>query len=458
MKSEKPFLRQALFLLILPIIVTVIILVTSLVAIRLVIESEDSVVYDHAQDLIHVEKLRSAFEWKVASNRGFYLTKDTLFLDRESQARKEFRETLDLLKSEIASPIGIKLLRNIDATEEEHQRSVDLFKDYRKADNISVALKVFEREVFPKREKLRLAILELTELKIKNFEIAKRDAKKAADQARLLVIIVALTSLLLAGYLGWIVARKLANAFANEAHSRQIAEASAHARSEFIAVASHEFRTPLTSLQMQLQIFEKQLQMESTIEGYRAQAGQRIRTALKQCNRLTALVETLLDVVLLSEEEIRLEISEVDLVVLLHQKTHEMKDECAQAGCEITLTAPEQLKVRIDVLRFGQAIMSLLTNAIKYGQGKPVEVSLVRTSQDIRISVRDYGVGISKNAQGMIFEKFSRAISSKSISGFGVGLFLAREIIEAHQGTLTVESDMDKGSTFIISIPLTSQA
>jgi signal transduction histidine kinase len=97
--------------------------------------------------------------------------------------------------------------------------------------------------------------------------------------------------------------------------------------------------------------------------------------------------------------------------------------------------------------------MNLLSNAMKYGTGKPVEVSVQHVGMSAKLIVRDHGIGISKGDQKRIFDRFERAVSIKRFGGLGLGLFIVRQIVNAHQGTIRVESELGKGSTFIVELP-----
>ncbi|MGK5087111.1 ATP-binding protein [Bdellovibrionota bacterium FG-2] len=107
-----------------------------------------------------------------------------------------------------------------------------------------------------------------------------------------------------------------------------------------------------------------------------------------------------------------------------------------------------------DCVRIEQVVLNLLTNAMKYGAGKPIEISVRKEQGLVRLSVRDHGIGIAIEDQKGIFERFERAVSAKAFGGFGLGLFITRSIVEAHCGSSRVESELGQGSCFIVELPL----
>jgi signal transduction histidine kinase len=110
--------------------------------------------------------------------------------------------------------------------------------------------------------------------------------------------------------------------------------------------------------------------------------------------------------------------------------------------------------VSCDLFRIEQVILNLITNAMKYGQGNPIDISLHRFDETAVIEVKDQGIGIAPEAQKKIFEQFERAVKPADFSGLGLGLFISRQIVAAHQGQLTVESESGKGSIFRVLLPI----
>jgi len=223
-------------------------------------------------------------------------------------------------------------------------------------------------------------------------------------------------------------------------------------REEFVSVTSHELRTPLTSLKLLLETLERSLR-EPLDPSKGPQILNRLSAALRQTERLSKLIDALLDVSRMAAGRLQLEPEPFDLSELAHEVVDRFHDEAARAGCALTLTAPGPLPGRWDKLRLDQVLTNLLTNAFKYGRGKPVAVSVEDGGEELCISVKDHGIGIAPEALSRIFARFERAVSPRNYGGLGLGLYIANEIMLAHGGTLAVESVLGEGSTFTMHLP-----
>ncbi len=217
-------------------------------------------------------------------------------------------------------------------------------------------------------------------------------------------------------------------------------------RDEFIAVCSHELKTPLTSLVLQSQLTEKRILDGNPNILSKDETLKRTRSSRRQFERLTRLIDDMLDLSRISIGKLHFNFSDFDL--------HEMIIELAERFNLESLKS-EPLHLVGDKDRIEQAITNLLTNAQKYGKGSPISLQVNQTRETVEISVSDQGPGIAPENIERIFQKFERGVASSSVTGMGVGLFLTRTIVEAHGGTIRVESQLEKGSTFRISLPQT---
>jgi len=227
-------------------------------------------------------------------------------------------------------------------------------------------------------------------------------------------------------------------------------------RDEFISIAGHELKTPLTPLCLQRQMIHKIMQSRGLPESVKEQKLEAyLQMSERQIDALTKLVETLLDVsqIRLGRFSIKPE-TNVDLFNLVQEvvERHRPQWELAQSPVKVVLLG-ESPKGQWDKLRMEQAISNLLTNAIKYGRGKPIEMTISSGMPGARISVRDHGPGISQADQARIFNRFERAGSMDSFGGLGLGLYITRQIVTAHSGTIGIESEIGNGASFIIDLP-----
>ncbi|HZI16650.1 MAG TPA: HAMP domain-containing sensor histidine kinase, partial [Myxococcus sp.] len=186
----------------------------------------------------------------------------------------------------------------------------------------------------------------------------------------------------------------------------------------------------------------------------REKVGPRLATAVRQVQRLAALVDNLLDVSRLSLGRLSLEPTEVDLGQAVRDAVERMEEVFSQAGCTVRVDVPGPLTGRWDSLRLDQVLVNLLTNAAKYGAGRPVAVEArAEGDEAVRLWVRDEGIGIDEKDLPRLFGRFERAVSDRHYGGLGLGLFISRQIVDAMGGSIEVESRPGVGSTFTVRLP-----
>jgi signal transduction histidine kinase len=146
----------------------------------------------------------------------------------------------------------------------------------------------------------------------------------------------------------------------------------------------------------------------------------------------------------------------VDLSALARRVVEAQADGIARSHSEVTLHAPEPVVGAWDPRRIEVVLANLLSNAVKFGDGKPIEISVGSAGGLALLTIRDRGMGISAADQRRIFDRFERAVSEQNFGGFGLGLWVTREVVEAHGGRVSVESARGEGSTFRVELPLDS--
>jgi signal transduction histidine kinase len=162
----------------------------------------------------------------------------------------------------------------------------------------------------------------------------------------------------------------------------------------------------------------------------------------------------LLDVSRITSGRLELAREETDLAELARDAAARLAEEAAEAGSPIACETPAPVVARVDPARVEQVFQNLLSNAVKYGSGKPVRVAVRAAEGRAHIEVHDAGIGIGAADQGRIFGRFERAVSGRNYAGLGLGLWIARRIVEAHGGTIRVASAPGAGSTFTVELPL----
>jgi signal transduction histidine kinase len=216
-------------------------------------------------------------------------------------------------------------------------------------------------------------------------------------------------------------------------------------------------KTPLTSLHLQAQIFERSLKSGDP----RAVDPDRVKNyfslVLRQTKRLAKLIENMLDVSKISAGRLSLEHTPFDLVVFAREFA-EILNKNQEQPVQISLnTAVDSLILKGDRDRIEQIFENLLTNAIKYGNGNPIQIEISKDGEFASIKFTDRGIGIARDNLERIFNRFERAVSFNKISGLGLGLFITKQIVIAHRGTIEVKSELGVGSSFTVKLPLQNQ-
>jgi PAS domain S-box-containing protein len=224
------------------------------------------------------------------------------------------------------------------------------------------------------------------------------------------------------------------------------------ARDSFLSVAAHELRTPLTSMLLHIGKLKKAAEA-GTLEGAAALRG--IRSSETQALRLSTLVNSLLDVVRLKAGLTTGGSEEIDIAQVVVDTVASMSPDAERAGCAIDVTTSGNARGHWDRGRMEQVLRNLLSNALKFGAQRPIEVRVDAIGDSVRISVRDYGIGIAREDQSRIFHRFERAVSTSNFGGLGLGLYISNQILRAHGGSLRVESEPGKGARFIVELPHT---
>jgi PAS domain S-box-containing protein len=236
---------------------------------------------------------------------------------------------------------------------------------------------------------------------------------------------------------------------------QQELEESVRARDEFLSIASHELRTPLTSLKLQSQMFLRATK-PGTVTALQVEPVRRLAEQMdKQTSRLNRLVEDMLDIARIRTGRLQLAPAPTSLNALVDEVVERLRPSMLAAGVTPQVLRSEAIVGTWDHFRLEQVLTNLLTNAMRYGGHQPVEIRLERAGLFARLSLEDHGLGLRPEDHERIFNRFERAVSADEISGLGLGLYISRQIVEAHRGRLWVESAGEgRGATFFVELPL----
>jgi PAS domain S-box-containing protein len=217
-------------------------------------------------------------------------------------------------------------------------------------------------------------------------------------------------------------------------------------RDIFLSVAGHELRTPLNALKIQLYNLERKLSAPAHREA--------VEKAQAEVDRLTSLTARLLDVARMAAGGFELEKSTLDLSELVRDAAARLEHSAARAGSPIRVETSGPVIGVWDRTAIDQVVTNVLTNAVKFGDGRPIDVRVEGGGRTVRVRVRDCGPGVAEADRDRIFERFERGASERSFGGLGLGLWIARQILTAHEGRIGVESTPGSGATFVFELPI----
>jgi signal transduction histidine kinase len=239
----------------------------------------------------------------------------------------------------------------------------------------------------------------------------------------------------------------------NQAAKRRIGELrdAVAARDQFIAIAGHELRNPMGAIVLGVSNLVFVARRDDSLPAW---ATARLESLERQARNFVRRATTLLDVSRLASGELRLDRDLVSLSDVAREVVRDMAAEAERARCELRLSIEDGVEGWWDRTAIEQISVNLLSNAVKYGAGRPVEISISSSDEYATLKVRDHGPGISEMDRARIFERFERAVSPRAMQpGFGLGLWITRQLVAAHGGQITVESKPGVGSVFTARLP-----
>ncbi len=225
------------------------------------------------------------------------------------------------------------------------------------------------------------------------------------------------------------------------------------ARDQFFMIASHELKTPLACLNLQTEVFQWELKEKFSEVMNNEMIASGLRKQQEHLFRISRIVENILSASKLSDKMFTLQIERVELNEMVHGILERFQVAAEAAKIEISLDQSRKIHGNWDRYGLEQVILNLLMNAIKYGKEKPIKVDVGETGEHAFITVKDDGIGISESDQARIFDRFERVQADNKINGLGLGLFISKSIVNAHNGEIRLRSEPDKGSEFTILLP-----
>ena len=229
---------------------------------------------------------------------------------------------------------------------------------------------------------------------------------------------------------------------------------SVKARDEFMSIASHELKTPITGMKIQTQMFKRAIRNSAPHAYEPTRITEIIHTVDHGLDRMTRLVDDMLDISRIQLGKLAVRCEPTDITTLVAEIIDRLKPEFAAAGITVHTKLSEGLLCNLDSFRFEQVLTNLATNAIRYAPHAPVEVELKREVNHVVLRFRDHGPGVPKADHERVFKRFERLVSADKTSGMGLGLYICREILEAHGGSIRIDAETSPGTCFILEFPI----
>ena len=245
---------------------------------------------------------------------------------------------------------------------------------------------------------------------------------------------------------GWLVSLAIDNA-----KLYQEARQAITLREDFISIASHELKTPLTSIKLQLDVLNELIKDFGAGPEYN-QLNKVAKISNKHIDRLTNLIDAMLDMTRLSKSNFNLSMQRIDLTLLVQEVISRFSDQLNLEKIICNFEYQDANWVLCDPLRIEQVISNLISNAIRYGKKTPINIRLAKKDEKIILTVKDRGIGIKPGDHLKIFERFQRGKNVNFTSGLGLGLYIVKEIVDAHAGRIWVESEVGKETTFCVEL------
>lgn len=241
----------------------------------------------------------------------------------------------------------------------------------------------------------------------------------------------------------------------DNAHLYRQSQDAIKAREQFLSIASHELKTPLTTLQLQIESLRRAITKNDAEQTLPQRFKFAIDTCYQQATRLSNLIEVLLDISHIDAKQLPLSCEQIELNSVIQEIVEQQKD---LTGVHIKIDINEEIIGCWDKIRIEQVITNLISNAIKYAEDAAIVITAKKIDERAIIKVKDLGQGIASSDQEKIFQRYERVKKNKEIGGLGLGLYITRQLVEAHAGSIQVESEIGQGTVFTIDLPLDTPA
>lgn len=401
---------------------------------------KDEIARSFGEELARVEHLRYRAEQVVASSRGYLLTGDDAYLQGFRAANSAFDITWRSVHIESGTEehddldkIQAAWRTYADVTEKAARRREDTY------DPMEV-LPYFEQVVQPARDAVEARLDDLVEDERAAFNAAFERSRGSARRAVTVIVVTTLVGLLGCIWLSMTTRRRLADQF-------ELQEQAVRARDEVLAVVSHDLRNPLAAILLNAQLAQRQKEPHVVL--------QKMRNIEGASQRMNHIIEELVDAVRVDSGVLKLKREKIDVSPLVVETLKLFEPAASEKTVKLSSQLPEHAEAFVDPDRIGRVLQNLCGNAVKFtpsGGEVTVRVEAANAAGWLKVSVTDTGPGMNADELPRLFEKHWQSRSAQQ-QGLGLGLYIAKSLVEAHGGEIHVESALGKGSTFSFSVP-----
>lgn len=426
------------------VLITVITGAVAIVALRDTTHVQEAVARDFATDLMAVERLRFEAEHLVASTRGYLIRRDHAGGTKFTDQSRELERLLDDLHARGLDEASQSFLHRIDAAAADY---IATTKQVPAHD--SDALGFYEEALQPKRELLQRYLTEFVEHQQNIFEEELRSARSAASSAQVTVVVTTGLALLLSTGLALVVMRKLGRLYTQERAAARLAQREATARQEVLAVVSHDLRNPLNTIVLASSLLDSAIDAQHPLR--------RHATAIANAaERMTHMIGEILDETRIEAGTIKLHRSAVDVGGLLATTQQLFQSRAEARSIRLEIAPPQEpVAAWADPERVVQVLSNLVSNALRFTpeRGAIVATASQRASE-VEIAVSDTGPGLPAAYRAHVFERHWQAPGSGPSGGLGLGLYICKNLVEAHGGQILVEDAPGGGARFRFTLPV----
>lgn len=412
-------------------------------------DRREQILTRYADDLVSATGVQTAAERMVAAARGYLLTDTPSVLSRVTEARATLDAALDALDREVATPGEHELQRSVRQSAIRYEERLDALIRTTSATEAHLALaRVVRDDMLPAREELDAAVERLVAHKRRLHTEARERTAEMAQRTVRATAWLGVLSLSASVLLAWRFTARLAATYRLERESSVRAAQALAGKDEILRIVAHDLRSPLTSISLRASSLAQLHRMDPSVE--------KPATAIRgTCDRMADLIDGLVQAASVEAGRLSIHVSPCSVAELVAVVVDTFGPAARRSGIEIDARVePRELQVLADRGRLIQVLSNLVGNALKFTpDGGRVQVSAFGRARGATFEVSDTGRGIASEDIAHVFERFWKR-DAASARGAGLGLYIAKGIVEAHGGQMTVDSQPGHGSTFRFELPL----